>query len=347
MFDTFAYAHGQPKYTGHIKQTPEDFIVKEDLGFALTGEGEHLCLYVRKQGENTAWVAKQLAKKLDVPVRNVSWAGLKDRHATTEQWFSVHMPGQASPDPQALNFDNVSILEMTRHHKKIKTGALRGNWFQLRLANIVPEAQDDINTRLKTIMQQGVPNYFGPQRFGHQLANLNEAKAMFEGARVNAKHKRSLFISAARSWVFNTVASTRFAQKQASTLLTGDCVLLKGSRSFFHIDVIDDVIQQRYVQGDVLLSAPLWGTGDLPCTADAYTFERGALDHCDPVLVDGLAHCGLRQERRALWLKPTDLTWQWSEDGFLVLDFYLPAGCFATSVVRELILTEVPQWLES
>ena len=236
---------------------------------------------------------------------------------------------------------------MTRHNKKIKTGALRGNWFQIRLANIASEAQDDINARLKTIMQQGVPNYFGPQRFGHALANLKDAKAMFEGACVNSKHKRSLFISAARSWLFNTVVSQRFMQQKASTLLTGDCVLLKGSRSFFHVDTLDDVIQQRYQDGDVLLSAPLWGKGHLPSTADGYALEQAAIEQCDSVFIEGLANCGLRQERRALWLTPSDLTWQWQEDDSLVLNFYLPAGCFATSVVRELILTEVPQWLES
>ena len=347
MFDKLAYAHGQPQYTGEIKQTPEDFIVKEDLGFDLTGEGEHVCVRVQKKGENTAWVAKQFAKKLGISPRNISWAGLKDRHATTEQWFSIHLPGKPAPDSETLEFENISIVEMTRHNKKIKTGALRGNWFQIRLANIASEAQDDINARLKTIMQQGVPNYFGPQRFGHGLANLKDAKAMFEGARVNSKHKRSLFISAARSWVFNTVVSQRFIQQKASTLLTGDCVLLKGSRSFFHVDVLDDVIQQRYQDGDVLFSAPLWGKDHLPSTADGYALEQAAIEQCDPVFIEGLASCGLRQERRALWLMPSDLTGQWQEDDSLVLNFYLPAGCFATSVVRELILTEVPQWLES
>ena len=238
--------------------------MQEHLGFTLQGHGEHLCIRVRKQGQNTIWVAEQLAKQLKVSLRAVSWAGLKDRHALTEQWFSIHLPGQPSPEPGALAIEHVEILEITRHHRKLRLGCLQGNFFQIRLNELDLKFRPEIESRLKHIQAKGVPNYFGSQRFGRQLHNIDQAKSMFAGKKVRHAQKRALYLSAARSWVFNTIVSARVDQHWASTLLPGDCLLLAGSRSFFTPETTDVQIQQRFTAGDVHLSAPLWGDGELP-----------------------------------------------------------------------------------
>ena len=122
------------------KQRCEDFIVKEDLGFELTGEGEHVCLWIQKIGENTQYLARQLAKFANIPARDVSYAGLKDRQGDTWQWFSLQIPGKITPDFSLFESEGVTIHKVIRHNKKIKTGALDGNYFSITLREISDKA---------------------------------------------------------------------------------------------------------------------------------------------------------------------------------------------------------------
>ncbi|NNG14267.1 MAG: tRNA pseudouridine(13) synthase TruD, partial [Gammaproteobacteria bacterium] len=126
-----AYAHGNPLSTGIIRQRPEDFIVDELASVEFTGEGEHVCLHIRKRGLNTEDIARQLATLAGIKRRDVSFAGLKDRHAVTTQWFSVYLPGVSDPDWQSLNSDDVQILEVIRNARKLRRGTLTGNRFQI------------------------------------------------------------------------------------------------------------------------------------------------------------------------------------------------------------------------
>ena len=132
----FEYLYGEPKSEGRFKVSCEDFNVVEDLGFELSGDGEHVCLWIQKIGENTQYLARQLAKFADIPARNVSYAGLKDRQGDTKQWFSLHIPGKITPDFSQFELEGVTILKTVRHHKKIKTGALDGNFFSIVLREI-------------------------------------------------------------------------------------------------------------------------------------------------------------------------------------------------------------------
>ncbi|PSJ46577.1 tRNA pseudouridine(13) synthase TruD [Zobellella endophytica] len=330
------YLHGQPDYRGRLKAAPEDFIVREDLGFEPGGEGEHILLHVRKRGQNTQWVARELARLAGVAQRDVTWAGLKDRHAVTEQWFGVHLPGKDMPDFSPLENDDVQILAIARHHKKLKTGALRGNWFELRITGL--EGEGDLDARLAAIAARGVPNYYGDQRFGRDYGNLEQARAMFGGRRIKDRNKRSLFLSSARSYLFNLAASHRLVAGLGEQLLDGDCVMLAGSQSFFTLgedNPLDEVMLARFATGDIRPSAPLWGRGRLPSQEAAAELELAALAGQDE-LCAGLEANGLKQERRALLLKPERMDWQRQEQ-VLRLSFWLPAGSYATSVVRELI----------
>lgn len=333
MLPEFEYLYGKPEITGFIKQQAADFRVVEDLGFELTGEGEHIYISIRKQGENTQYVARALAKAAGVPAKQISYAGLKDRHAITEQWFGVHLPGKETPDFSVVETEQIQILKIVRHNKKLRTGALKGNHFTLRLTDL--SSTEGLQERLDRIAVAGVPNYFGEQRFGHEGRNVSQALEMFAGKKVKDRAKRSFYLSAARSLLFNLVISERIKQGLWNTPLAGDCLMLTGSNSFFAEEELSDDLSARFSAGQLQLTAPLYGKGELASKAAAKVFEEQVLvEHAQ--LLDGLAAAGLRQERRALLLRPQGLIYAFDENG-VTLNFYLPAGTFATSVIRELI----------
>ncbi|NQZ51464.1 MAG: tRNA pseudouridine(13) synthase TruD, partial [Moritella sp.] len=179
MLPEFEYLYGKPSVTGFIKQEAADFVVIEDLGFELTGEGEHIFISIRKIGENTQYVARALAKAAGVSGKDVSYAGLKDRHAITEQWFGIHMAGKETPDFSVIETEQIKVLKIVRHNKKLRTGALKGNQFTLKLTDL--SSTDGLAERLDKIKTIGVPNYFGEQRFGQHGNNIVRAQEMFAG----------------------------------------------------------------------------------------------------------------------------------------------------------------------
>ena len=200
------YLYGKPEVTGDLRTVEADFKVFELLPFEPTGEGEHFTLKVRKTGANTVYVAKELARFFNVKPQAVTYAGLKDRFAVTEQTFSVHLPGKDVPDLTNLAIEGVEVLSTARHNKKLKTGALIGNRFELTLRNV--SNIDELAKRFEQI-KAGVPNYFGEQRFGIDGGNIDKAKQMFAGKRIKDKKKRSIYLSAARSLLFNQVLAKR------------------------------------------------------------------------------------------------------------------------------------------
>jgi len=326
-------AYRAPPLTAVLRSTPEDFRVEEMLGYDADGEGEHALLWVEKRDANTDWVARELARFAGISPANVGYAGLKDRHAVTRQAFSVQLPGKADPDWSAFPHAEVKILGSTRHKRKLKRGALRGNRFVLVLRDVRGD-RSDAEDVLSKIAARGVPNYFGEQRFGREGGNVAQARAMFAGRRVD-RDKRSILLSAARSHIFNHVLAARVERDAWDKPLEGDIWSLAGSRSWFGPEPFDDVLAARLAQGDIHPSGPLWGQGEPPTTAAAGELERAiAAQHAD--LAEGLAAARMEQERRPLRLLPTDLRWHWLDEQTLELSFELPAGAYATVVAREL-----------
>jgi tRNA pseudouridine13 synthase len=336
--ETLSYAYGAPPVRGVMRAQLEDFFVDEVLGFEPDGEGEHVLLQVEKRNTNTQWLADQLAGFAGIPKRDVSYAGMKDRNAVTRQWFSLGLAGAPEPDWDNLPIDNVRVLQHARHRRKLRRGALQGNRFHLLIRELQGDL-DALQTRLQLIAQQGVPNYFGEQRFGHHGANLQQAEAMFQGKRIKDRHKRSLYLSAARSFLFNELLSQRVASGDWDRAITGDVMLLAGSNSYFVPEANDPTIQQRLVSFDIHPSGCLWGKGDTPARLKAAELER-TLAETHPVLCHGLEQAGLKQERRALRLPVADLQWNLAvAEQTLDLRFTLPAGAYATTVLRELVVT--------
>lgn len=326
-------AYGTPPLSARLRVSPEDFVVEEILGYEADGEGEHALLWVEKRGANTDWIARELARYAGIPPLNVGYAGLKDRHAVTRQMFSVGLAGKPEPDWSAFPSTEAKVLSVARHRRKLKRGALRGNRFVLTLREVEGDraAADAV---LEQIARRGVPNYFGEQRFGREGGNVAQARAMFAGRRVD-RDKRAFLLSAARSEIFNHVLATRIERGAWDSPLEGDIWSLAGSRSWFGPEPFDDVLADRLARGDIHPSGPLWGDGETPAQGEAGALEREiAAANLD--LAAGVAGARMEQERRPLRLMPKDLQWRWLTDDALELSFELPAGAYATVVVREL-----------
>ena len=331
-----SWFHGKPVATGLLKAQPEDFLVREDLGFEPDGEGEHVMVRVRKTGCNTRFVAEQLAKFSKIAARSVSYAGLKDRHAVTEQWFCLQMPGKETPDFSKLELEGCEVLDVSRQKRKLRIGTLKGNHFTLVLRRISDRAA--VEQRLQSIAEQGVPNYFGEQRFGRGGQNLYFARR-WANAEINVtdRSKRSFYLSAARSAMFNAVADARITQHLQATVLSGDAIQLAGRGSWF-VALTDELadVQQRLDNRELRITAPLPGKGDLGSQDAALVFETEQL--ADWQALWQLAEKeGVENTRRAIMLYPEHFVSEWIDDETVRLSFFLPAGCFATSVIREVI----------
>jgi tRNA pseudouridine13 synthase len=330
------YAHGMPPLAAQLRSTPEDFLVEEILGYEADGEGEHALLWVEKRGANTDWVARELARFAGVPPVAVGYAGLKDRHAVTRQAFSVQLAGKADPDWFAFPHADVKVLAAARHKRKLKRGALRGNRFVLVLRQVEGD-RARAEEVLGRIAARGVPNYFGEQRFGRGGGNVEQARAMFAGRRVD-RDKRAFLLSAARSHIFNEVLAGRVEREAWDTPLDGEIWSLAGTRSWFGPEPFDATLADRLARGDIHPSGPLWGQGETPARDAAGELEN-AVAAANADLAEGLAAARMDQERRALRLIPQALRWRWLDADALELAFELPAGAYATVVVRELART--------
>jgi len=330
------HALGGPAGTGALKQTPEDFIVEEVLGFQPSGDGEHVFLFIEKRGENTDYVARQLARFAGISARQVSYAGLKDRQGLTRQWFSLQMPGMTEPDWTSFPSDAVRVLEAHRNARKLRKGAASGNRFELTVRELdAPPA--DLEQRLAEIAEQGVPNYFGPQRFGHEGRNLERARELFANPELRIDpHRRGLYLSAARSGIFNRILAARVQAGHWNRALPGDVFMFADSHSFFKPDAIDADILRRVQSRAIHPSGVLWGMTASTATDEALAIETEAVRPLAEFTA-GLERLGLETARRPFRLCPEELTWTFPAADVLRLRFTLPSGAYATTVLRELV----------
>lgn len=321
--------------SAQLKQTAEDFQVNEVLDIELSGSGEHLWLWVEKRNLNTEDAAKRIARAAGVPIRAISYAGLKDKQALTRQWFSLHLPGKDDPDLSGAEGDDLRILDRTRHSRKLQRGAHSSNGFILRLTDLQAD-KEQLEQRLQQIAAGGVPNYFGLQRFGYDGNNLHEARHWAaQGELPQQRNRRSRVLSAARSWLFNQVLARRVAEGCWNRALPGDLLAFTTSRSHFLAGEAE-CSDPRLAALDLHPTGPLFGVGELAVQGAVAMLESQLADE-HSALLQWLASADLKQERRVLRLPIGGLTWHYPQPDILQLAFTLPAGCFATVVVRELV----------
>lgn len=328
-------ASGEALGSAVLKAVADDFQVDEVLDIPLTGQGEHLWLWVEKRDLNTEEAARRLARAAGVPLRAISYAGLKDRQALTRQWFSLHLPGKADPDLSRAEDDTLRILKRDRHLRKLQRGAHSANGFTLRLTALTAD-HAALDARLQQLKAQGVPNYFGSQRFGHGGGNVQDAQSWAERAALpEQRNVRSRLLSAGRSYVFNRVLAARVADGSWQRAQVGDLLAFTDSRSFFPAGEAE-CTDPRLAILDLHPTGPLWGEGPTPTTGATAELES-AVGAQHAALGHWLARAGMSHERRILRLPIGGLTWHYPEPDILQLEFVLPAGCFATVVVRELV----------
>ncbi|CAM4004382.1 tRNA pseudouridine(13) synthase TruD [Psychrobacter arenosus] len=384
------------------KICPEHFIVNEQLDIEFSGEGEHLWVFIQKTGMNTVHAAKLLADWAGIPERDVGYSGLKDRQAVTTQWFSLRIPNRTLPEvafnpslanDTVLNEQNesaavaiktadetttqqeqIAVLEQHWHNKKLSRGAHKANQFILTLTEVQADDQAAVEARLQQITQDGVPNYFGGQRFGHGGNNISEALKWFHdealkaassidkvpansanhsedklGKRGNRKKERkiskrlreqhSMRLSAARSLIFNRILATRVADNTWNSGLVGEVFNLAGTGSIFASDTLDATLLERVQAQDIHPTAPLWGLDNDKVIGEARELEEQIIAS-EPVLTrlaQGLEAQQIKAQRRALRLVPQELAWQWLDEASLQLQFSLPTGSYATSVLYSLV----------
>jgi tRNA pseudouridine13 synthase len=327
-------AYGEPLARAQLRAAPEDFWVEEDLGFTPSGSGAHVLVRVRKVNANTQWVARELARLLQCRADEVGYAGLKDRRAVALQWFSVPQP-RVPCDWSGVRGADFEVLEAHAHTRKLPRGALAGNRFAIRLrpaAGSGAELGEALAARLQAIACHGVPNYFGPQRFGRDGANLERRGTDLRRLK---PHERGFVLSAARGVIFNAVLARRVGELSWRQLLPGDLANLEGRGSIFAVETVDETLAARCERMEIHPTGPLWGEGSLATQAAVRELEilvAGGF----PAESETCARAGLRQERRSLRLAVHELR-AVVEPAALVVHFRLGRGSFATAVLRELI----------
>ncbi len=287
-----------------LKLHPEDFVVEELWQPEFSREGEHLYLFIEKTGQNTHWVAEQLARAFGVSVKAVGFSGLKDRQSVSRQWFSLPVPAdraQIEPD-----IEGVCILQRHRHSQKLRRGTHAGNHFEIRLRDL-QGARDQLEERLGLIQQQGFPNYFGSQRFGHNGNNLRSAMQLARRRKLVGHPKRGIYLSALRSQLFNLVLAE-------------------------HIEAGN---WSQIVSANPPATGPMWGRGR-PLGAEFGDALENRVTGENAELCDILEHGGLSQERRLLVQRCEDLDYRIEQDD-LLLDFSLPPGSYATVLIDEIL----------
>ena len=306
------FAHGEPSASGLFRVEPEDFRVCEHLGYEPSGQGEHLFLKIEKREENTQWVADNIARQAGVKSMDVGYCGKKDRYAVTTQWFSIYAPKKTFSEDElkalgSLNPDGslaaVKVLAHSRHSKKLRKGEHESNHFTIVLRDICMESQDELEGRLRLIQSEGVPNYFGEQRFGRNGSNLEQFERwLAEGKKNMRRNQKFMMISAARAHLFNLIVAQRVKDASWKNVESG----------------------------------AMWGRGQPRGKLECVNYEQTCLS-AYAQWCDALEHAGLNQERRELVLMPSNMQWSWLSSDQLQVAFSLPAGQFATSLLREVM----------
>jgi tRNA pseudouridine13 synthase len=323
---------------GRIKQEPEDFEVEELPAYEPSGSGEHLFLWVEKRGVGAEFFVRQVAKRLGVGPGEVGTAGLKDRHAVTRQYVSV--PARAEPNLGTLDGDGIRLLRVGRHGNKLRPGHLRGNRFRILVRDAEPADDAGLRANLERVRELGLPNYYGAQRFGRggETADLGMRLLKGEG-KVRASFLRKLAFSAAQSLLFNACLARRLTDGLFRQVLAGDVMAKWPAGGMFTAEDVP-AEQARFDRRETVHAGPMFGKKTFPAKAAAAEREAQVLADAG-LTADSFAGFGklLAGTRRHNLIYVEDISAEWEPDG-LRLAFALPAGSYATVLLRELMKVE-------
>ena len=344
-------AFGPALGNASLRNSPEDFRVDEQLAFAADGGTAHWLVCLEKRGVTTLAAVGALSRYAGVSERDIGFAGFKDRHAVTSQHFTVPVrPPKAGPAPSwaedALG-EPFRVLSALPHARKLPRGALAGNRFTVVARGLTSSvSRAAVEERLAHIAKRGVPNYFGEQRYGRGASNLAAVEAWAAGGELpGRREERGFVLSAARSLLFNAALAARVEAGNWDVLLPGDLANLDGSRSRFKVTELDDTLRERLATFDIHPTGTLAGSGETGLLGEGAALEQAAwaaLPLPWGAVPAVLVAAGMEVDTRPLRLPVRELTWSWGEDAagaVLTLQFRLPAGGYATTVLRELFDT--------
>jgi tRNA pseudouridine13 synthase len=336
-----------PGIGGRIKAAPEDFEVEEIPAYEPSGTGDFLYLWVEKRGLGADYFSRQVARRLEIAPGEVGTAGLKDRHAVTRQWVSV--PVAAADRLDRLDGDGIRVLNVSRHGNKLKAGHLRGNRFRILVRDVVPEARGDdrLARILERLRREGVPNFYGPQRFGRDFETLKLGLALLRGEpappsasgrrqNLRSPFLRKLVLSAAQSAVFNCYLARRLADGLLRRVLDGD-VMAKWPFGGLFVATDAPREQARFDARETVSAGPIFGRKTFPADGAAQRRETAVL--ADAGLSPGsFAGFGklVQGTRRHNLIYVDDLSAEAEVEG-VRLTFTLPAGSYATVLLREVM----------
>lgn len=325
-----------------IRQCPEDFQVDEIPAYPPSGQGTHAVVTFRKIGLTTPQAVQQLAAALDVDPRGAGYAGLKDRHAVTTQAASFPFPLDRDLDAavSAIRLAGIEILDARRHPHKLKPGHLRGNRFTIKLRELSARAVDSIAARLPQLEREGLPNAFGPQRFGRDGANPDRALDWLAGRSPGPRGRgqQRLLFSALQSMWFNQVLTRRVQDGTWNRIRPGDLAKKHDSGGLFVVPAAGQQLAdavERALAGRISPTGPMFGAKMRWPEGEVAEIEREVLHRAlsDPTQLKKFKHLG-QGTRRSLRLQPTETSCTaGKEHGYLTVMFVLPKGGYATTVL--------------
>jgi len=335
-----------------FNQSSRDFTVQEVPLYEFSGEGEHLIVHIRKKDLTTWEMLEILAKYLDINPKDIGYAGLKDKHAMTTQYISILDKG-IKEKIERFQHPKIKILDTTRHNSKIRVGHLKGNHFKIRLKKVLGVQKDKLDSTLKWIEKNGVPNYFGEQRFGVESRNFEDGKKIVEGRlKIRDKKLKKLLINSYQSYLFNLWLSKRvelslllkdFSEREVENILRLPSNTLKDTKSqkhFFKIlkgDILmhypygrafmaEDINSElkRFLNRDISVTGVLSGKRVIKAEDIAKIFE-------EQFLKENIAKNGFR---RYAWIFVENIKTDYiAEKAHYEVGFYLPKGAYATNVI--------------
>ncbi len=328
---------------GHIGPDPEDFVVDEAPLYAASGQGDHWYVRLRKREATTLDLRSAVAEAAGVAEGDVGYAGMKDKHAVTTQWLSVPVPRARAPETWALP-EPFALLEVSRHANKLRIGHLEGNAFRIRLVGVEGDASQKLAAFFARLEAQGLINHFGAQRFGSGQQNLGAALFALRRGRLGprAGTRGKFMASVIQSEVFNRYATARVAFGR-DRLLAGDVVRFTDGRAMFTVEDAERE-QPRLDRGELRLTGPMVGPKMKVGSGQPRQLELDALGSLglEEGVLQGLARWA-PGTRRDLLLWPSGLGSEVAPDGSVTVRFSLPAGAYASLVIRA--FTRQDPWL--
>jgi tRNA pseudouridine13 synthase len=331
-----------PGIGGVIKREPEDFEVEEIPAYSPSGSGDFLYLWIEKRSMGAEYFTRLVARLLELSPGEVGVAGLKDRHAVTRQMMSV--PARAEPRVGSLDTEGLRVLQVSRHGNKLRPGHLRGNRFRILIRDVATDAAERVEPILNRMRQQGLPNYYGPQRFGNQGETARIGLAMLRGASARPPRSpflRKLALSAAQAALFNHYLRRRAEDGLMRTVIPGDVMAKWPAGGMF---VASDIFreQERFDARETIHAGPIFGRKTFAAASDAAAREKTIIEEAE-MPTAAFASFGklLQGTRRHNLVYVDDLEMSVEASG-VRLTFSLPAGSYATVLLREIMKSEAP-----